>query len=75
MGLSATAGSLFYSAISFKAFKDCTFTTFRAGFALNMAGSPVKGFMPLRALVAGFRTTLILSRPGKVNIPAALRFI
>src|SRR5690625_1622114 len=41
-----------------------------AGLALNVVSSPVKGLMPLRALVAGFLTVLILSRPGSTNSPA-----
>jgi len=44
-------------------------TTRRAGLALIMISSPVKGLMPLRALVAGFFTTLIFMRPGTVNTP------
>src|SRR5437660_10647415 len=40
-----------------------------AGLALNIIFSPLKGFTPSRALVAGFLTTFILSRPGMVNKP------
>src|SRR5271163_1897026 len=40
-----------------------------AGFALNIIFSPLKGLMPSRALVAGFFTTFIFRRPGKVNRP------
>src|SRR5208282_5958494 len=40
-----------------------------AGFALNIIFSPLNGFMPSRALVAGFFTTFIFRRPGKVNRP------
>ena len=41
----------------------------RAGFAANTVSSPVKGLMPLRALVAGFLTDLILHRPKTLNKP------
>src|SRR5277367_2229749 len=40
-----------------------------AGLALNVIFSPLKGLMPSRALVAGFFTTFILSKPGMVNRP------
>jgi len=56
-----------YFAISLSFFKARTFTTLRAGFALNTQASPVKGLTPLRALVAGLRMTLILAKPGSVN--------
>jgi hypothetical protein len=46
----------------------------RAGFALNVVSSPVKGLTPLRALVAGFLTTLILIKPGRLNMPALRDF-
>ena len=36
-----------------------------------MTSSLVKGLMPLRALVAGLRTVLTLSRPGRTNSPTA----
>ena len=52
--------------ISLRFFSGRIFTTFRAGLALNMASSPVKGLIPLRALVAGFRTTTSFIRPGTV---------
>jgi hypothetical protein len=39
-------------------------TTFRAGLALIVITSPVNGFFPGLAFVAGLRTTLSLSRPG-----------
>jgi hypothetical protein len=32
-------------------------------------GSPVNGFVPGRALVAGLRTTLSFRRPGRTNWP------
>jgi hypothetical protein len=37
-----------------------------------MISAPVKGLMPLRALVAGLRSTVIFIRPGTVNTPAPL---
>ena len=39
------------------------------GLALIMISSPVKGLMPLRALVAGFLTTTNLAKPGSMNSP------
>ena len=39
--------------IDFRFFSGRTLTTVRAGLALNIVSSPVKGLMPLRALVAG----------------------
>jgi len=52
--------------MSLRFFSGRIFTTFRAGLALNIASSPVKGLIPLRALVAGFRTTTSFIRPGTV---------
>jgi hypothetical protein len=52
--------------ISFRFFSGRIFTTFLAGLALKVVSSPVKGLIPLRALVAGFRTTVIFVRPGTV---------
>src|SRR5215468_7927505 len=45
---------------------------FRAGFALNIVGSFVKGFMPFLAFVAGFLTTTNLANPGTKKAPAFL---
>src|SRR5690606_3782270 len=59
--------------MSFNPFSAATFTVFDAGFALNIIFSPVNGLMPSRAFVAGFFTTRILSSPGSVNSPGALR--
>ena len=42
---------------------------FLAGLALNTTSSLVNGLMPLRALVAGFFTVVIFSRPGNTNSP------
>ena len=46
-----------------------------AGFALNIVSSPVKGLIPFRAFVAGFRFTSIFMSPGKENFPTALFLI
>ena len=43
--------------------------TVRAGLALNICSSPVKGLTPLRAGTAFFFTVVILNRPGSVNVP------
>ena len=53
--------------MSLRALSGVIFTTLRAGFALNVVSSPVKGLIPLRSFVAGLRTTLILERPGIVK--------
>ena len=42
---------------------------FRAGFALNITSSLVKGLIPMRAFVAGFRCTVIRMSPGSLNVP------
>src|SRR5687768_10940610 len=55
--------------MSFRAFRGRTLTTRRAGLALNMTSSLVKGLIPLRALVAGLLITLIFIRPGTLNTP------
>ena len=60
--------------MSFRFFRGRTLTTLLAGFALNMVSSPVNGLMPLRAFVAGFLRTLILNRPGTLNIPGPRGF-
>src|SRR5690606_19073453 len=46
-----------------------------AGFALKIIFSPVKGFTPSRAFVAGFFTTFIFATPGNVNRPWARRLL
>jgi hypothetical protein len=43
--------------------------TLRAALALYMVSSPAKGLIPLRALVAGLRTTVSFIRPGTVYMP------
>ena len=58
--------------ISLSARRGRTRTTFRAGFALMVIGSLVKGLMPCRSLVAGFRFTVIRSNPGTVLTPEPL---
>src|SRR5690606_24888169 len=45
-----------YRAISLRFLRGRTLTATEAGLALNMVSSPVKGLIPLRALVAGFLT-------------------
>jgi hypothetical protein len=47
---------------SFAAFPGRALTIFRAGLALNIIGSPLNGFVPFRALVAGFLITTKLSK-------------
>jgi Hint domain len=44
-------------------------TIFRAGFALKIIFSPLKGLMPSRSLVAGFLTTTNFAKPGTTNTP------
>ena len=44
-------------------------TILRAGLALNIISAPVNGFLPMRALVAGFFTTTNLAKPGTTNTP------
>src|SRR5665811_2027890 len=44
-------------------------TIFRAGLALNIISSPVKGLVPLRALVAGFLMTTNFAKPGTRKTP------
>src|SRR5687768_11622212 len=44
-------------------------TTLRAGLALIVIASLVNGLMPGRALVAGLRMTLSLTRPGMLKTP------
>jgi hypothetical protein len=41
--------------MSLRPFRGRILTTLRAGLALNICSSPVKGLTPLRALVAGLR--------------------
>ena len=54
---------------SFAALTGRARTIFRAGFALNIISSPVKGLVPLRALVAGFLMTTNFANPGTRNTP------
>src|SRR5882672_546780 len=50
----APAGPFDIYTASFAALTGRALTIFRAGFALKVIGSPLKGFTPLRALVAAF---------------------
>jgi hypothetical protein len=54
---------------SFAALTGRARTIFRAGLALNTIGSPLKGLVPLRALVAGFLITTNLAKPGTRKTP------
>src|SRR6266567_3768624 len=55
---------------SFAALTGRALTIFRAGLALNIIGCPLKGFVPARALVAGFLITTNLANPGSKKTPA-----
>jgi len=57
---------------SFAALTGRALTIFRAGLALNIIGSPLNGFVPFRALVAGFLMTTSLANPGTRRPPAFL---
>src|SRR6516162_5339626 len=61
-----------YATASLAAFTGRALTIFRAGFALNIVGSFVKGLMPFRAFVAGFLTTTNLANPGTKKAPVFL---
>ena len=63
-----------HATMSFNFFNGLILTTLRAGLALKIVSSPVKGLIPFRALVAGFRLTSIFMSPGRMNWPAA-RFL
>ncbi len=54
----------------FRPLSGSTLIPLLAGFALNIISSPVNGLVPLRAFLAGFLTTLILSNPGRLKYPA-----
>src|SRR5262249_41860459 len=54
---------------SLRFFRARARTVLRAGLALNSVFCLVIGWMPSRALVAGLRTVLSLSRPGMVKTP------
>src|SRR5688572_25173419 len=56
------------ASLSFLRARTLIFTV--AGLAANHCSSLVKGLMPLRFGLAGTLTTLIFSRPGRVNAPA-----
>src|SRR5437764_1338587 len=56
---------------SFAALTGRALTIFRAGLALNIISSPLKGLMPLRALVAGFLITTNFANPGTAVVAVA----
>lgn len=66
----ARSGPAQDSAMSLSFFRGRTLTTVFAGLALKVVSSPVKGFVPLRAFVAGFFWVVIFINPGRVNCPA-----
>src|SRR3981189_2946906 len=57
---------------SLATFRGDALTDLLAGLAANSIGSFLKGFKPLRASVAGFVTTDILTKPGMTNSPDSL---
>src|SRR3984957_8941666 len=59
--------------IPFRLLSGTARTFLLAGLALKVIFSPVKGFTPSRAFVAGFFTTFSFSRPGRVNKPLPRR--
>ena len=61
-----------YNTASLTAFTGRALITFLAGFALNMVGSFVNGFMPLRSFVAGFLITTNFANPGTKKAPDLL---
>src|ERR1700739_1278169 len=66
----ASEGAFEIHTASFAALTGRALTIFRAGLALNIIGSPVNGFVPARALVAGFLITTNLANPGTRKTPA-----
>ena len=54
---------------SLAAFTGRPLTTLRAGLALKIVASLVKGLMPFRSLVAGFLTTTMRTSPGTTKMP------
>src|SRR6266404_7025860 len=60
---------LLYYTASFAALTGRALTIFRAGLALNIIDSPVNGFVPWRALVAGFLITTNFANPGTRKTP------
>jgi hypothetical protein len=65
----APEGAFEIHTASFAALTGRALTIFRAGLALNIIGSPLKGFVPARALVAGFFMTTNLANPGTRKMP------
>ena len=62
-----------YDTMSFNFFSGRIFTTLRAGLALKVVSSFVKGLMPLRSFVAGLCCTTILHKPGIAKLLEPLR--
>src|ERR1700751_4893065 len=58
-----------YDTASLAAFTGRALMIFRAGFAVNIAGSFVNGLMPFRAFVADFLMTTNLANPGTKKAP------
>src|SRR6185436_12184995 len=58
-----------YFTASLSALSGRIFTSLRAGLALKIVGSFVKGLIPFRAFVAAFFTTFIFASPGSVKPP------
>src|SRR4051812_12797904 len=58
-----------YFTASFKDLSARILITLRAGLALNICSSLVKGLIPLRAFTAGFWMATILSSPGSTKTP------
>ena len=61
-----------YATASLAAFTGRALMIFRAGLALNIAGSFVNGLMPCRSFVAGFLITTNLANPGTKKAPVFL---
>lgn len=54
-------------------FRGLIFIMLRAGLALKIVGSPVKGLIPLRAFVAGFLLTRIFIKPPREISPGPFK--
>ena len=61
-----------YQTIARRAWSGRTRTTLRAGFALMVIASFVKGLIPGRAFVAGLRLIVMRNKPGTVKMPEPL---
>jgi hypothetical protein len=64
-----------YDTAPLAAFTGRALMIFRAGFALNVVGSFVKGLMPFRAFVAGFLMTTNLANPGTKKAHVFLSYL